>query len=228
MTVTKVDEALAKLTITDVERYSQYWTTIQPKSHLEYYQRWLFSFLSVHTTWTSTVRGYELLKDRAWAGNKEELGRLLVQSGVGMHKIRTEGIYRFDVDFWSNPESWYKQENESWKECRDRLMERCHGLGLAKTAFALEMGYPEQSEAVCLDVHMLRLYGKDPKKGISISEYARMESHWVKSCRDKGYPPAIARHAVWDVIQKKPDSTYWTYVFHPPAPNLTQAETTVK
>jgi len=180
--------------------------------------RWVFAFLSVHTTWQANINAFNLLNNnQAWQTQFDLLEKLLIQSRVGLHSRRKKGIAQFTQDFWKNPEKWLKQPNESWIECRDRLAEKCHGLGLAKTAFALEMCYPNTNESVCLDTHMLQLYGfTDPKeqsKAARYTNYIKMEQHWVEQCQLLNAPAYIARALFWDTKQNKEDSRYWSYVF---------------
>ena len=57
------DSFVASLDKDEVAKYTEYWQSIQPKNHADYFRRWLFSLMSVHTTWESNVRGYNFLKD---------------------------------------------------------------------------------------------------------------------------------------------------------------------
>ena len=55
------DSFVASLDKNEVDSYTEYWQSIQPKNHAYYFRRWLFSLMSVHTTWESNVRGYNFL-----------------------------------------------------------------------------------------------------------------------------------------------------------------------
>lgn len=208
----KAESLVAAMTIEQVAKYSGYWTRLQPRSHEEYHARWLFAFMSVHTTWQSNVRAFQLIRDRSWKDDPDKLEHLLKTSGVGLHKIRKRGVLKFDQEFWAAPHSWYKLPGETWAACRRRLSSRCHGIGPAKTAFVLEMSYPTTCEAVCLDAHMLKLYGESPKGKITPARYSAIETHWVGTCSAKGIPPTLARNIVWDQVQQKPDPEYWAHV----------------
>ena len=95
---------------------------------------------------------------------------------------------------------------------RNRLVKKFFGIGLAKVSFAMEMCYPLYCGVVCLDTHILQMYGVDPRKGCGRAVYEEMEAHWIKICLDKGYPSAITRHILWDKIQNKRNTRYWSHV----------------
>ena len=89
------------------------------------------------------------------------------------------------------------------------------GIGLAKTSFALELCYPEKCQAVCLDVHMLRLLGmneqgykKDNSK--DVAEYEQGERKWHYRAEKMKAPNYIARCIYWDVKQGYKNSRYWS------------------
>lgn len=85
------------------------------------------------------------------------------------------------------------------------------GLGPAKVSFALEMAFPLEAEVLCLDVHMLRLYGKKTQD-LRVGEYQRMEADWVARSRAVDMPPYIVKQMHWDRLQGRPDSRYWSHV----------------
>lgn len=217
MIKSQAEVAIQQIPDKKVQTYKDYWASITPKNDEEYFQRWLFSFLSVHTTWGANVRSFlSLRNNKKWREDKDELAKLIVESGVGLHVRRTAGIWAFTESFSLDPISWKKKGDETWVECRDRLAARCNGLGLAKTAFALEMCYPLENKSVCLDTHMLQLYGfttdADKRKATKYSKYIEIENHWIDESIKKEVPPYIARCLFWDKKQKKEDSKYWSYV----------------
>lgn len=212
------ETAIAAISPDLITGYNDYWATIAPKNTHEVFMRWIFAFLSVHTTWSANVLGFKILnRNTLWFNNDNLLLEHLITSGVGIHTRRLKGISQFTKSFFEDPNSWNKQTDETWIQCRNRLATRCYGLGLAKTAFALEMCYPLENESVCLDTHMLQLYGyktaKEKAKGMQYDTYIQMETHWVMKCKERSIPAAIARAIVWDKKQLKSDSRYWTYVF---------------
>lgn len=208
--IESIDQAL-------IGQYREYWATIKPKTPAEVYERWLFAFLSVHTTWQRNVSSFQLLQGKKVSASKSELFDTIVSAGVGLHHMRTDGIWKFHYDFWANPESWMFDGQERWSDYRDRMMARCHGLKEAKTSFALELCYPDECGVVCLDTHMLQLYGCT-KKGTAVSpnKYREMEQHWLACCQKRQLPSPLVRHVYWDKVQKQPDTKYWTHVFEQP------------
>lgn len=214
----KAETAIQTIDRQEVETYNNYWVGIKPENDDEYYWRWIFSFLSVHTTWQKNVDSYLSLRETkdVWQKDKQELMNQIKAGGVGLNIRRTDGIWAFTDSFYKNPELWKKRGNESWINCRNRLANKCNGLGLAKTAFALEMCYPDECGSVCLDTHMLQLYGYTPKEqanGRKPKAYLQMEKNWAKVCKVNQIAPFMARSIFWDKNQQRTDSRYWTYIF---------------
>ncbi len=195
-----------------INRYKEYWDKIKPTSQQEYYKRWMFAFLSVHTTWKANVKAYENLTADP-LDEKTKLMKLITTSGVGLINLRTEGLWKFKKDFWDDPQSWYKKDDESWAVFRNRLQERCHGLGFAKSSFAIELCYPNECEVTCLDTHMLQLYGIKSSPVPSPRKYTDIEQHWISLCKENKYPAFMVRNIYWDKVQKQNDTRYWSYVF---------------
>ena len=194
----------------EVQRYKDYWGSIAPKNDTEVFQRWLFAFMSVHTSWESNVRGYEAIKDwTKWVNRNDKLTKLLVKSRVGLHKNRTRFVSQFAQKFWQDPD-WYKYQEGNWQTFRDRLVKSILGLGIAKVSFALEMIYPNRTEVCCMDTHLFQAYGLDQTK--DARRYKEIENYWLDMCRMWNVPSAIARAILWDRKQDKTDSRYWSYV----------------
>jgi thermostable 8-oxoguanine DNA glycosylase len=209
----EIETYLSSLDRSNIDRYLAYWESIKPTDHEEYYMRWIFAFLSIHTTWRKNVDSYVLLtKEKSWRESSDQLSTVIKNAGVGLHGMRTRGIWEFTQAFWQKPENFYKQDNESWMEFRDRLVEACYGIGLAKVSFALEMAYPKDCGVVCVDTHIIQLYGQDPQK-LTDKQYRNIEAHWIKNCKKLEIPSPIARHIYWDKVQEQPDTKYWSYVF---------------
>jgi hypothetical protein len=148
--------------------------------------------------------------------DKQTLKDVISYSGVGLINLRTKGMWEFKESFYNNPAQYYKSEAETWDCFRDRIMNLIHGLGYAKTAFALELCYPNEAEVTCLDVHMLRLYGYDKSQTPNKALYKEFEEHWVNTCKTNNIPPFIARSIWWDKNQVNTNESlgkYWTYVF---------------
>lgn len=198
-----------------ISQYNEYWGSITPKTDEEIKRRYVFSFLSVHTPWSANVTSFLLLdKNKQALSDKEELTDLLVKSRAGNHNRKSEGIFRFVKDFDANPDFYKIEGTDDHQEKRDKIMAKCYGLGLAKTAFALEMCFPLTAQVVCLDTHILQLYGlKEPKDRarVNYKKYKAMEDHWLTVCKNIELAPAVARAIWWDKKQQQEDSRYWTY-----------------
>ena len=203
---------------TTITTYTDYWKTITPTNNQDYFNRWRFAFLSVHTTWKSNVKAYIEFDKAAAHTDKQQVQQLITYTKVGLIKMRTEGMWKFQNDYWADPQKWRKQPAENWDAFRDRTMNQCHGLGFAKSAFAIELCYPNECEITCLDTHMLQLYEYDSKRGTpGAAKYKEMEQHWVEVCRAKAIPPFMARNIYWDKVQAQTNTRYWSHVFEQPA-----------
>lgn len=217
MITTIAEQTIKSITPEEVLAYKEYWSSISPQDEYECFMRFVFAVLSVHTSWKANVNSYLLLKQvKTWRNNKEELTRLIKESKVGLTTNRVKGISVLEEEFEKDPTFWKPKDNESWTDCRNRLMQKCYGLGFAKTAFALEMCFPTTAQTVCLDTHMLQLYGYETKtvsKPTSNKKlYQEMEQHWITTCDEHNVPPYIARCIFWDRKQKQQTSRYWSYV----------------
>ena len=107
MNTTKVDEFFKNFPKDKVVAYKDYWESIKPQNIEDIFRRYLFSFMSVHTTWKGNVSGYKAIKDfNEWIDNKDLLLEKLKNSGVGLHNNRTEYVWDFKNKFWSNPKDY--------------------------------------------------------------------------------------------------------------------------
>jgi hypothetical protein len=161
-----VDRFFNNLKLGAVHAEQEYWTNLIPQDDAEMFARWVFAIMSVHTTWESNVRGYEVA-----------------------------------------------MSDETWQECRNRLIGTIYGLGNAKTTYALALSYPIEAQLCCLDVHLLRFMGHDTKKGHAntLKEYERMENEWLARCDKHGVAPNVAREMYWNKVQNRRNSRYWSY-----------------
>jgi thermostable 8-oxoguanine DNA glycosylase len=197
---------------TKVSTYRDYWKSITPQDDSEIFKRWLFAFMSVHTSWKMNVAGYNNIKDWwKWINKWSELLEKIQNSGVGMHNLRVKFISEFAYKFWENPSNYKKKNGEAWSAFRNRLKEVTMGLGPAKTSFALELCYPNEAKITCLDTHMFQAYKLDQTK--HAQQYERLEDHWVDMCSMWNISPYIARCIYWDKKQGHTDSRYWSNVF---------------
>ena len=205
-----VDTLFTSFDSNEVQKYKGYWQSIAPRNDTEVFQRWLFAFMSVHTTWENNVKGYEGIKDwTQWFNDDKKLMDIIVDTRVGLHNNRVRFISEFTRKFWQDPE-WFKYQEGSWQDFRDRLVKSILGLGIAKVSFALEMIYPNKAEVCCMDTHLFQAYGLDQTK--DARRYKEIENYWLDMCRMWNVPSAIARAILWDRKQNQTDSRYWSYV----------------
>jgi hypothetical protein len=196
----------------DAYRYVDYWEGLTARTPAQLFRRFLFAYMSVHTTWESNVNGYQAIREfDGWRGSRTGLRDRIVSSGVGLHNNRAKWIDAFSDAFWSAPSDFQRQVRESWPAYRDRLEQSITGLGPAKVSFALELAFPLEAEVVCLDVHMLRLYGRKDQS-LKKGQYQVYEHDWLGRCRAAGLPSFVIKQIHWDRLQGKPDSRYWSHV----------------
>ncbi len=213
-----VESAFRDISNSDAVRYAHYWDDLTARTDAQLFRRFLFAYMSVHTTWESNVNGYAAIEGfEEWLGSHQGLRTKLVRSGVGLHNNRAKWIDQFAGAFWQSPGRFRRGNRESWPSYRDRLEKSIVGLGPAKVSFALELAYPLEAEVVCLDVHMLRAYGKRDQS-LKVGEYERYEHDWVSRARAAGLPSYIVKQVHWDRLQGKPDSRYWSHVLEERAP----------
>lgn len=201
-----------------VIKYKEYWESVRPQNNNDIFRRYLFSYCSVHTTWQGNIKGYDAIKNfNEWIDDKDTLREKLHKSGVGLHNNRTNYIWDFSTKFWANPKDFYLTTKKYHVKKRDSIVSKISGIGMAKVSFALEMIHPNEARALCLDVHMLRLYNmehlKYNKSRSGTEAYKKAERHWIVNCGKLKIPSYIARSIYWDDLQKKDDSRYWSYVF---------------
>ena len=216
MSTSKADEFFKNFPKDKVVAYKDYWETVRPKTDEDIFRRYLFAYMSVHTTWESNVKGYQAVKNiNEWIDNKEILLEKIKNSGVGLHNNRTKYIWAFKDQFFANPKNYMITSKKYHVKKRDDIVDKIHGLGAAKTSFALEMSSPNECRVVCLDIHLLRLYNCDQLKynksrsGTKI--YKDIERHWSINCGKVGVPCYIMRSLYWNMLQGKENCRYWSF-----------------
>lgn len=208
----KVEEFFRTLNSKEITTYKEYWGRLVPENDVERFKRYIFSFLSVHSTWENNVKSYNLLKNwTEWFNRPEILKEKLIESKVGLFNNRTKFIQEFSEKYWNNPDTFKKSDDENWASYRNRLEKLILGLGFAKTSFAIELLYPNRAEVACTDVHIYRMYGLSQKR--DMKQGSEIEKHFVQMSKLWNCPPAIARGVLWDRLQNKPSPAYWAYVF---------------
>ena len=212
MLTDKVAKFFSSIRDKEISNYNNYWSQLQPRFIDEAFKRYVFAFLSVHTTWENNCKAYNILKDfNKWKDDEALLHKKLVQSGVGMQNNRTKYLNKFIKEFWADQAKFVvKEDGESWTEWRDRLVKSILGLGKAKVSFALEMMYPVEAQVACMDTHLFQVYGLDQSK--DSKHYNKIEADWVDRSNKRGLAPYMARCLYWDKNQNRKNSRYWSKV----------------
>lgn len=192
---------------TKIAQYEQYFQTLMPSTPEDIFRRALFAFASVHTTWQLNCRLYEHLYDLTWIADKSMLMTKLRLSGAGLHNMRCRFLWKFNQEYWTDPEKWARQLDEPWPAYRQRLQDSITGLGKAKSAFFVELVYFHKALVVCFDVHQLRLYNVAETGSQRVM--ARAEQHWIDACLERNIAPVTARWLYFDQARGQTDSSYW-------------------
>jgi hypothetical protein len=207
----KVASVLDAMPKERLARYGDYWCDLTPRNHQEYYDRLLFSIMSVHTSWQANVRGFLAVKALPEDYTELQLRDAIQAAKVGLTRMRLVAVLDLNARFWNDPERLYAQPNETKTAFRNRMVKETFGLALAKTSFAIELAYPADPGVVCLDTHHLQLY-ECPGGTPPLSMYQMIEDHWLNACIKRGVSSPMARHVFWDIKQQQPNTRYWSYV----------------
>lgn len=211
MNYSSVESAISNIQQSTIDRYSAYWNTIVPFTLREHKERWWFAFLSIRSGWKANKDAFAMLAREKW-DSRDELEALLHKSRIGLVDRRCRAIWEFNQKFDADPDRFLYNRRRDMRDVRDELCKELYGIGMAKVAFSFEMCYPALCKVVCIDTHIMQMYGVDPKKGLNNRDYRKVENHWLNVCADVGYPSAIARHILWDRRQGKRSNRYWTHV----------------
>lgn len=207
---TKANAFFQNLNPQEIADYTSYWAGLVPSNDVEKFQRFLFSFMSVHSTWESNVKGYLAIRNwPEWFNAPDKLKTLLMGCGAGLYNQRLGFLETFSKGYWTGLKKFNKLSTESWVNYRNRLESEIEGLGTAKTSFALEMLHPIDCQVVCMDTHLFQLYGLEQKR--DKRHYQTIENHWVTMSKMWNVAPFVARCLWWDKNQNKTDSRYWSH-----------------
>lgn len=213
MNTTLIEQKLKNFNTQQIKDYTEYWKTITPTTEAsEIYKRWLYAICSVHMQVEGSVLMYKTIirNFELWKNDMQVLKDLIKRTGHGLYNTKAKTIFDFTKLYIADPNLFLKQEDETWVQCRDRVVKLVDGLAEAKTSFALEMIYPESCEVVCNDCHQFNFY--KTKKG-NYKHYRKLETHFLDTAKKVGVPPAIARQILFDVNLGYTDSRYWTSIF---------------
>ncbi len=208
---TDVEKFFASITEDEIIDHSVVWERLKPTNDVDVFQRWLFAFCSVHTSYESNMRGYLAIKDfTEWFNKDDVLFDKLKGSGVGLYNNRTKFISEFARKYWQNPNLFKFKKNQKWSEFRDSLVKDILGLGMAKVSFALEMIYTFDCGVFCCDTHLFQAYGYD--QSLHLPKYRELENHWTEFSAMYNVPSAIARAIYWNRKKGEKDCSYWADV----------------
>ena len=220
----KVEKFFDSIRDGDIVSYNEYWGELKPQSQSAIFKRYLFAFMSVHTSWKNNCKGYNAIKEyrkwklenkesqlQFWNYNSDDLFKRIRDTRVGMQNNRTNYIGKFSDAFWGNPSDYLtRNTDEGWAEWRDRLAKSILGLGKAKTSFAIEMMFPLEAQVVCMDTHLFQVYGLNQSKNAKL--YNDIEADWLQRSADRDIAPYMARCIYWDKNQNRKNSRYWSKV----------------
>ncbi len=189
--------------------YKEYFQKfIRPKDKMGVYNRFLFAFCSVHTTWQRNVIGYNNIKNE-YHTDLRSLKPKILKAGIGLTNNRSKFIKEFTLKYTKNPTFYTKRRNESWQGYADRLQKDIKGLGHAKTRFAIELIYPNSAKVCCVDTHIIQWAKQNPNK-MNKTMYNKIEMGWLNHSKKQGINPVEARWKWWDKNQGYSDSRYWS------------------
>ncbi len=206
-----VERFFESITEDEIIDTSLVWEKLKCTNDMEQFQRWLFAFCSVHTSYESNMRGYLAIKDfTEWFNRDDVLKQKLIESGVGMYNNRTKFISQFATKFWQNPNLFKFKKDQSWSDFRNGLVKEILGLGMAKVSFALEMIYTFEAQVMCADTHLFQAYGY--KQELHSNKYDEIEKHWIEFSAMYNVSPAISRAIYWNRKKGEKDCYYWAKV----------------
>ena len=190
--------------------YKEYFKDITPKNKMDIYNRFIFAFCSVHTTWESNIRGYNMLKDNT-STDLRTIKPIIKRAGLGLNNVRSKAIKLFTKAFNEDYKQFTKRRAESWQDYALRLEKNIYGLGHAKTRFAIELLYPVSAKVCCVDTHVIQWAKQNPNK-MSRALYNKIEQGWLNHSKQKGLNPVEARWKWWDNKQGYEHPRYWSHV----------------
>lgn len=194
----------------EVNTQIEYWQKKAPKTEQEVKNRWVFAYTSVHTSWDKNVVQYGLLKNQP-LNNILRITHQLILSRGGMQNQKAAGIFHFGISFNQN-KKLFLDVPTCLRGLRDDLAKQLIQINYAKVSFALEMCNPLTANVVCLDRHILGLYGHDKEKAPGKILYHGMEDYWLRLSQERDVPPYIARCIYWDRAQNQNNSHYWAKI----------------
>jgi thermostable 8-oxoguanine DNA glycosylase len=198
------------------EHYSNYFRMIQPILPHDIWRRYMFAYTTVNLSWQSSVRLYTELNKLQWPAAEADIRAAFITAKSGFYDTRPRMMADCASIFFSEFQytRFQRKPDQDWLELRSDLDKLILGLGQIKISFTMELCYPEETEIVCLDRHMLgQVFHTDPTRTTGTQQYLHCERQWVETCRRYGAAPGIARLAYWDKLQGRNSPDYWAHVF---------------
>ena len=119
--------------------------------------------------------------------------------GVGLTDLKGSAIYEI-----RNYPDQYPMAIPTYRDYREQVKHR--GLGLSKLSFAASLIDPFGTDIVCLDTHMLQLYGSDERAYKSKARYEATESIVLAEAASIDMAPFTYQWAVWDFQRGKQEN----------------------
>ena len=171
-----VEQKINSIRQSTIDRYCDYWHGIEPRNTEDKWRRWLFAFVSIRAQWKANKESYRMLAGENWQ-TKDELSFILHKSRIGLVPMRERAIWEFTQEVKKDRSIIEPHFDDTWQTWRNRLVKKFFGIGLAKVSFAMEMCYPMYCGVVCLDTHILKMYGVDPQVRVAARLYMRKWKH---------------------------------------------------
>lgn len=198
----RILERLAAVVREHAAAYSHFIAGIAPPAPPEpgpVYERYLFALLSRHCALRRTVRAFELLRGR-FQTEADALAAVLRDERIGYYNTWAPQIAAFTRAYCAAPEQYLPATGESFADAQDRIVAATHGLGPAKTAFALALVLPFDATVCCVDVHIARLLAPlmECSETAVTRRYREADTLLGEVAARAGVPLAIAHWILWD------------------------------
>jgi hypothetical protein len=179
--------------------YTRFIAGIAPPAAAAVYERYLFALLSRHCALSRTVRAFGLLRGR-YHTEPDALGAVLRDERIGYYNTWAPQIAAFTRGYVTAPERFLPAPGEPFAAARDRISAATHGLGPAKTAFALGLVLPFEATVCCVDVHIARLLAPlmDCPEAAVTRRHREVDAMLAAVAAEASVPLAVAHWILWD------------------------------
>ncbi len=204
------------ITSKDIDEHTAHWQGLIPSTAEEIWSRIEFAGISPRVTYSVNVKAFKYLSfDRDLHYNSySSMLKALKHCGTGIYKVKTKCLLDTYSKYVKDPRQFLKQQDETWQTYRNRITAEVYGLGYAKASFAVELLYPLQAEVVCLDTHILKLFGIKNRSIQDKEDYQAFEHEFLLKCKELNIPPPIARNIIWnELVANAEGLDFWTHCF---------------